>query len=182
MSLEPKRPEFKVRKSRRDLLKPDCTLESFLDITPNFLLERHLRGLLLDLDNTLIPYASTEDAPEVIAWVSGLLEHGIQLYLLSNATHGRVAFWMDKLKFAGVGLASKPFPRAFRKAIRAMQLEPRQVAMVGDQLFTDVLGGNLAGAYTIWVRPLSDNALPHTRMVRRLERSVMKRYAKRSSP
>ena len=176
-----KRPEFGIRKSRRDLLKPDCTLESFLDITPNFLLERHLRGLLLDLDNTLIPYASREDAPEVVAWVGGLLEQGVQLYLLSNATHGRVAFWVEKLQFTGVGLASKPFPRAFEKAIRGMQLEPRQVAMVGDQLFTDVLGGNLAGAYTILVKPLSDNALPHTRIIRRLERSVMKRYARRSS-
>ena len=66
-------------------------------------------------------------------------------------------------------MAGKPNPKAFRRGAQALNLPPEQVGMVGDQLFTDVLGGNLAGLHTILVRPLIDNALPHTRAARLLE-------------
>jgi uncharacterized protein len=168
------------KKSRkRDLFKPNLMLESIFQITPAFMLERDLRGLLLDLDNTLIPYKSSEEAPLVSAWAQTLLETGTQLRLVSNAMPQRVQFWGSRLQLHGVGLASKPWPVAFSKAITQMQLEPHQVGMVGDQLFTDILGGNLAGTFTIMVRPLSDNALPHTRWARKMERLVLKNYGKK---
>lgn len=124
----------------------------------------------------MIEYGSYQEAREVQAWAAELMLGGVKLYLLSNALPERVRFWTARLGFSGVGLASKPAPRAFRVAARQMGLAPAQVAMVGDQLFTDVLGGNLAGMYTIMVRPLADNALPHTRLARRVERLVLKRY------
>ena len=70
-------------------------------------------------------------------------------------------------------MAGKPWPRAFSKAVLAMNLNPNQVAVVGDQIFTDILGGNLMGAYTVWVPPISLNGLPHTRFVRGVERRVL---------
>ena len=158
------------------LLRPRALLETCEAITPAFLAERGLRGLLLDLDNTLIPYGSYEDRAEVIAWVAELRRAGIKLYLLSNATARRAKFWLDKLDFVGVGMAGKPFQRAYKQALAQMQLTAPQVGMVGDQLFTDVLGGNIAGLYTIMVHPISNNALPHTHLARRLERLVLKRY------
>ncbi len=163
---------------KRNVFKPNLMLESIFQITPDFMLERNLHGLLLDLDNTLIPYKSSEEAPLVVAWAQHLLERGIQMRLVSNALPERVEFWGKRLQLVGVGLASKPFPRAFAKAMAQMQLEPHQVAMVGDQLFTDILGGNLAGAFTIMVHPLSDNALPHTKWARKVERLVLKTYNK----
>ena len=98
--------------------------------------------------------------------------------LVSNALPRRITYFSQTLEIAAVGsgrTAGKPFPRAFRSAIAEMCLEPHRVAMIGDQVFSDVLGANLAGAYPILVRPLSDNSLPHTRVARALERLVLHR-------
>lgn len=158
------------------LLRPRDVIDQISDITPEFLAERFLHGLLLDLDNTLIPYGSYEERADVMRWAAGLRRTGQRLYLLSNARSKRARFWVDKLGFEGVGMAGKPNPRAFHRALDALGLPARQVGMVGDQLFTDVLGGNLSGMHTILVRPLGGNALPHTRAARKLERAVLKRY------
>ncbi|UBV42665.1 YqeG family HAD IIIA-type phosphatase [Deinococcus taeanensis] len=160
------------------LLRPHDVIDHVTNITPEFLADRALHGLLLDLDNTLVPYGSydPQGVAQTLAWVRDLRLSGVKLYLLSNATGRRAAFWLEKLEFQGVGLAGKPNPRAFRRALSALQLPPAQVGMVGDQLFTDVLGGNLSGMHTILVRPLVTNALPHTRVARRLERAVLRRY------
>ena len=160
----------------KPLLRPDDLIRHVSQITPEFLSARGLRGLVIDLDNTLIPYRSYEDAADMIAWAAGLRGAGIRLYLLSNATAGRAAFWLPRLGFGGVGMAGKPNPRAFRRAVDALGLPAQQVGMVGDQLFTDVLGGNLVGLHTVLVEPLIDNALPHTRLARMLERRVLRRY------
>ncbi len=163
---------------RPSLLRPDDVIDGILQITPEFLARRGLRGLLLDLDNTLVPYGSYEEAAAagMFRWARDLRDSGIGLYLLSNATGRRAAFWLARLGFHGVGLAGKPNPRAYRLALRALNLPAQQVGMVGDQLFTDVLGGNLSGMHTILVRPLATNALPHTRVARQLERLVLRRY------
>ncbi|WP_425145647.1 YqeG family HAD IIIA-type phosphatase [Deinococcus sp.] len=158
------------------LLRPRAILPRVQDITPAFLDAHGLRGLLLDLDNTLIPYRSYEDHLEVVRWADELRSGGYALYLLSNATRERARIWTQRLGFQGVGLAGKPFPREYRRGLLAVGLPAHQVAMVGDQLFTDVLGGNLCGMFTVMVQPLSDNALPHTRLTRRLERLVLGRY------
>ena len=160
------------------LLEPRDVIDHVTDITPGFLGARGLSGLLIDLDNTLVPYGSYEKdgADRVMRWARDLKLAGIRLYLLSNATGSRAGYWLEHLGFQGVGLAGKPNPRAFRRAIGALNLRPEQVGMVGDQVFTDVLGGNLSGMHTILVRPLVSNSLPHTRVARRLERAVLKRY------
>lgn len=159
-------------------LQPNDVIDHVRAITPEFLAARGLRGLLIDLDNTLIPYGSYEEggATEMIGWARDLQDAGIRLFLLSNATSKRAAFWLEKLGFQGVGMAGKPNPRAYRKALSEIGLPAQQVGMVGDQLFTDVLGGNLSGMHTVLVRPLVNNALPHTKIARRLERLVLRRY------
>lgn len=158
------------------LLRPRLVLDHVTDITTELLARHGLRGLLLDLDNTLIAYGSYESETEIASWAGQLQAAGIRLYMFSNATRERVAFWTGRLGMGGKGLASKPLPLGFRRAAARMGLTPGEVGMVGDQLFTDVLGGNLVGMFTIMVRPLADNALPHTRFVRRLERLIMRRY------
>jgi HAD superfamily phosphatase (TIGR01668 family) len=160
------------------LLRPHDVIDDILSITPEFLARRGLRGLLLDLDNTLVPYGSYEEAAAagMFRWARELRDSGTGLYLLSNATGRRAAFWLERLGFSGVGLAGKPHPRAYRRALAELGLPAHQVGMVGDQLFTDVLGGNLSGMHTILVRPIINNSLPHTRLARQLERAVLRRY------
>lgn len=161
---------------RTGLLRPRVILPHIHDITPDFLESHGLRGLLLDLDNTLIPYGSYDERADVSHWARDLQARGYSLYLLSNATRERARIWAERLGLPGVGLAGKPFAREYRRGLSAVDLPAHQVGMVGDQLFTDVLGGNWSGMFTIMVRPISDNALPHTRFTRRLERLVLKRY------
>ena len=160
------------------VLLPKELLERVQLITPQFMLTRGLRGLMLDIDNTLVPHGELGDAPALRDWLEPLRIADIQLRLVSNALPRRITYFSEMLEVAAVGsgrTAGKPFPRAFRSAIAEMRLEPHCVAMIGDQVFSDVLGANLAGAYPILVRPLSDNSLPHTRAARAVERLVLRR-------
>jgi len=155
------------------LFWPDVRVERISDVTPAFLAARGVRGLILDLDNTLVPYGLMDEIPALVGWARGIAASGVQARLVSNAMPERVRVWSDRLDIPGVGVAGKPFPSGFRRAMRDMQLSPREVAVVGDQVFTDVLGGKLSGAFTVLVQPLSQNALPHTRVARALERIVL---------
>lgn len=147
------------------------------DITPEFMSARGLRGLMLDIDNTLVRHGELGDPATLRPWLETLRDAGIELRLVSNALPQRIAHFAQVLAVRAVGTggtAGKPFPGAFRTAIQEMNLSPHTVAMIGDQVFSDVLGANWVGAYPILVRPLSDNALPHTRVARALERLVLR--------
>ena len=161
---------------------PRERLRATLEISPEWLRSRGLRGLVVDIDNTLVPFGFEGDLPELVAWAAALRDAGIPVRILSNAAPDRIERWSRKLGVPAVGLfggtAGKPWPGGFRRAALEMHLPPEAVAMVGDQVFTDVLGGNLAGLYTILVQPLVDNDLPHTRVVRHLERFVLERTGK----
>jgi hypothetical protein len=144
-------------------------------LSPEWLQSRGLSALLLDLDNTLIPYGDQgEPSKALLDWLAAVKGAGVQTFLVSNAKPGRVRYWGERLGLPGLGLAAKPW-LGFRRAIRRWKLRPEQVAVVGDQLFTDVLGGNLVGAHTVLVAPLSKQELGYTRLVRRLERWVLNR-------
>jgi len=153
--------------------RPRLLLSSVFELTPEWLQERGLRGLLLDLDNTLVPYGAWGDPPqELLTWLAGLKAAGLGLCLVSNALPERLNFWSKRLELPFVP-AAKPW-WGFRQGVRRLGLKPSEVAVVGDQLFTDVLGGNWAGCYTILVRPLSEQELGYTRLVRRLERWILR--------
>lgn len=130
--------------------------------------------MLLDLDDTLV--ASDRDVMEtgVSDAVGELIRAGLGVAILSNGTHERVMRIGKLLGVPGVALAGKPFAWAFRRALRLLPgAQPTNTAMVGDQLFTDVLGAKRAGLVTVLVRPLTKGKLPHTRFARRLERMFL---------
>jgi len=155
------------------VLKPRAQLHSVTKITPGWLRKRGLKAVLLDLDNTLVPYRTYGEVPEgLLEWLKTLKQAGIPVMLVSNATPRRVRYWCEKLGVPGFGPAGKPW-FGFRKALRRLALPAHEVAVVGDQLFTDVLGGNLVGMYTVLVPPLAPQELGYTRLVRKLERWVL---------
>lgn len=147
---------------------PRAVLPGLTHLTPEFLTARGLKGVILDLDNTLLPYEGEEIPEDLLAWFQGLKESSISLYLLSNSRPGRFKRVQAALDLPGHAPALKPW-FGFRKAIRTLGLSPDQVAVVGDQVFTDVLGGNLVGAYTILVPPLGEREFFYTRFIRLLE-------------
>jgi HAD superfamily phosphatase (TIGR01668 family) len=140
-----------------------------------------IRGVVLDLDNTILPWGSATPPAEVQAWVRRLRSTGLAGCIVSNNFSLRVRQVGAMLAIPVVGWALKPVPLGFRRAMAIMGTRPATTALVGDQLFTDVLGGNLLGMYTILVEPLSPDEFPTTRLVRRIERLIRTRVVKRVS-
>lgn len=135
-----------------------------------------IRGLIVDLDNTLVAW-NAYDLPERIArWVAKAKEQGFAICIVSNALEERVAYFSRLLAIPGISKARKPRRGAFRIALETLGLQRNQVAVIGDQVFTDVLGGNRLGLYTILVRPISRREFFLTRLGRFFERLVLRRF------
>lgn len=140
------------------------------EIAPSELVELGIRAVLLDLDNTLVGWQRLDIPTEVRQWLQSLRDAGLQLYLVSNTRYGRrLQALSQRLGIPYVRRAWKPRRRGFRAALQAMGVEPGQTAMIGDQMFTDVLGGNRLGLYTIMVRPLVPREFFGTRLSRAVE-------------
>jgi HAD superfamily phosphatase (TIGR01668 family) len=155
------------------LLSPDLYLTSVHDIDLAGLKARGVDTLLLDLDNTLLPRDSSVVPEDIVGWAEELKGSGMRVCFVSNNWHERVHVVAGELGFPIVAKAIKPLPFAFLAALRHVGADRRQAAIVGDQLFTDVLGGKLLGVMTILVLPLSTSDLPHTLLLRKIERLLL---------
>ena len=161
----------------RQLIRPDHCLDSVLDLSPEQLAAWGIRALLMDADNTLVPRNAYHLEPATRDWLLSLQAAGIGLCILSNSAQPRkVARMVAELGIPTLALARKPARSGFRRALSALGVEPREAAMVGDQLFTDIVGGNRMGLRTILVRPCSDNDFIVYRLLgRTLERPLLRR-------
>lgn len=141
--------------SWNELLQPDLILEaSVLSLTPDILQQYGLKGLVLDVDETLVPITATEASAELRQWVERTRQV-VALWLVSNnLSDTRIGGIARSLNLPYILGAIKPSRRKLRQAAVAMNLPVEQVAMVGDRLFTDVLAGNRLGMYTILVEPI----------------------------
>ena len=165
------------------LLTPHLRVESVLDLTPQRLRALGVDALLLDVDCTLKRYRSEEIGPEVTAWLQGLGEAGIGVCLVSNGRGSRIGRLAEKLDLPFVAKACKPFPWGCKAAVRKMGFDRRRTAMVGDQLFADVMAGRLAGMQSILVRPIHPEEEPwFTRLKRPLERFFLRRMERDGTP
>lgn len=163
------------------LVTPHLQVDNVLELKAERLRALGLDGLLLDLDCTLMNYHENEFSAEVIEWVQKLRSDGINLCILSNAKPQRIEPLARMLGIAFVGKAFKPLPLGCHIAMRKLQLHPQRTAVVGDQIFADVLAGRLARLFTILVRPTSPEEPWFTRIKRLLERQVLRRISKRRS-
>jgi HAD superfamily phosphatase (TIGR01668 family) len=146
--------------SKAKILQPDLILgDTILRLTPDIVQAYQLKGLILDVDETLVPLKESLVSEELNQWVEDIRQVAT-LWLVSNnlSEHriGRIAKALDLPYLFGAG---KPSRRKLRQAIQAMNLKPSQVAMVGDRLFTDVLAGNRLGLFTILVEPMVEPAI-----------------------
>jgi len=153
---------------------PDYVAHRVTDVQPEELLELGISGVILDLDNTLTLWNSDEVTPEVRAWVDQVRAAGLQACVVSNAvTTLRVCVVADALGIPWVTRALKPLPFGFRRGMRLMRTTPATTAVIGDQMFTDIWGGNRLGLFTILVDPISPHEAFFTRLIQRsLERLV----------
>ncbi len=157
----------------RRVFLPDFVVDSVECLSPEFLGKVGLKALLLDLDCTLKPYRATTIAPEVIRWIEQLQENGFRLFLVSNGRLSRVMPLAQQLGLPYIAPAWKPFPFALWRAVRRLGVERKSTAMVGDQIFADVLAARLAGLRSILVTPIFPDQEPWwTRLKRPLETLV----------
>lgn len=160
-------------------LCPKSQANSILELDLNQLEKSGIRGIIFDLDNTLVEWKKDNLSPEVIDLISRFKKRGYKLCILSNALEHRVETVAQMLNIPYVSRAVKPRKSPFRKALEIMGTGPEQTAVVGDQLFTDILGGNRMKLYTIWTPPLSPTEFLSTRAVRQIERLVIKSFQKK---
>jgi len=152
---------------------PYRVVESLYDIDFDELQAQGVRGIIFDLDNTIIPWDSADMCPDISAWLRGVMTMGFKVSIVSNNWHRRVKDIAMRFDLPFVSRAYKPAKMGFRRALAAMELEVGETAVVGDQLFTDVVGGNRLGLKTIWVKPLTSREFIGTRLQRRLEKVVV---------
>ena len=139
-------------------------------IDPASLVAEGVRCALLDRDNTCVPRDTKVAPPEVMAWIEALHEAGISTCMVSNNFHtDQVERSAAELESEVVHHAMKPFPFAVRAALKKMDVAAEEAVMIGDQLFTDMAAGNLAGVRTILVRPQSQVDLWYTHIFRLFE-------------
>jgi HAD superfamily phosphatase (TIGR01668 family) len=138
----------------KNLLKADAYVNSIYDITPEMLKNKGIYGLILDIDNTLVATHIDEADEKVISFIESLKESGIKAIIVSNGRKRRVELFCEPLGIEFLYQAHKPLGGGFKKAVEIMNLPYNQVAILGDQLFTDVLGGNLKGIFSILVKPI----------------------------
>lgn len=150
------------------MFKPTYVFNDITEITPAFLRKKHIRGLLLDLDNTLTTHNNPEPPQSSLDWLEKMKAAGIKLIIVSNNNTARVTPFAERLGLDFVPNGAKPLPIGYIKARRKMGIPDKNLAAVGDQIFTDVMGCSLTGIRSIFVFPIE----PETSLPFRLKRSI----------
>ena len=153
---------------------PSEFVKSVFDISPERLLEKGIRGIITDLDNTLVEWDRPDATPKLVSWLKSMKDAGIQVTIVSNNNELRVKSFADPLGIPFIYKARKPMGKAFIKALNTMDVKREEVVVIGDQLLTDVVGGNRIKLHTILVLPVAKSDGFFTRFNRLVERRIFK--------
>lgn len=155
------------------MLRPAEYRNSIFEINLDKLRQQGKRAIILDLDNTLVRWNDPDPTPGLLTWLDAVRAKGLQPCIVSNNSGPRVSEFAARIGIPFVPKASKPRRKGFREAMERLGVKPTETVVVGDQIFTDILGGNRSGAYTILVVPIDPREFIGTRFVRILERRVL---------
>lgn len=154
-------------------LIPDMHCDSVFLVDIDSLKDKGIEGIIIDIDNTLVAWETKEADEKVIKFISTLLKNGFRICIISNNTRRRVEKFNEELRLPAIHKAGKPKTAPYLKAMKLLNTHYDNTAVIGDQLFTDVLGGNRLGLFTILVTPISPNEFIWTRIVRKVEKIVL---------
>ncbi len=163
------------------ILYPKAYFKNVREITIEFLRENNIKALILDVDNTLIDYH--KNLPEgTVEWAENLKRQGIKLHILSNSYKvKKIKEVAEKLQIEYNYFAKKPLKMGFKKVQRILQEKPENIAIVGDQIFTDIVGGNRCKMFTILVDPIAERDIWITLLKRPLENFIKEKYMQSKS-
>jgi len=158
---------------------PDQHVKNIFEITPQALKEKGIKGIITDLDNTLVEWDRPLATPKIIEWFEEMKRNKIKVTIVSNNKEGRVKAFSDPLNIPFIFAARKPMGRAFKKAMLQMGIKKEEAVVIGDQLLTDVLGGNRSGFHTILVVPVAQTDGFFTKINRTIERRILNWFRKK---
>ena len=164
----------------KDFLTPDYMFATFDEVTPAFLQSIGVRALLIDIDNTLAPYEEPDPNERVLAWFAELEKHGINTALVSNNHEPRVERFNKPLGLIAYPDSGKPSRKTLERAMKELGASHAETAMLGDQILTDCFAGKHIGLCAIIVPPIKDKTNLFFRFKRLLERSFIRKYARKN--
>lgn len=156
------------------MLDPERKVAKFTDVTCDMLEGMGAKGVMVDIDNTIVPHKSNEVTQEIIDWFGVLRGHGYEMCILTNNPKWRADIFSEALGIPAVSGWVKPWPWGFSRALRRIKTSPSDTVMVGDQLFTDVMGAKWMGMKAILVTPISQSELLYTKMLRKIEKLILR--------
>lgn len=158
---------------------PTQHAKDIFEITPESLMENGIKGVITDLDNTLVEWDRPNATPRLVKWLEEMKNSNIKITIVSNNNESRVKAFSEPLDIPFISAARKPFRRAFNQALQQMALKKEETVVIGDQLLTDVLGGNRGGFRTILVVPVAQTDGFFTRFNRMVERRILNWFQKK---
>ena len=157
-------------------LVPDFYYHSLEEITPSMLHSLGIEALVMDIDNTIVTYDDPLPTESADRWFSDVTEAGIKISFVSNNNRERVDLFNSRLGYPAYAKSGKPFTKYILTAVADMGVIPEKTALIGDQIFTDTLGGNLYGVKTVLLDPIKPESSARFKFKRKLERAVYKIY------
>ena len=136
---------------------PTMMTPALTDLSAEFLRQKNIRLLMLDFDNTIVPYTTSDPTEEMDSWLRQMIGSDIQLCVVSNSKKNRVKIFCEKYGIDCITHAKKPFPKGIRECLRKYQISPSQCALVGDQIFTDTMGANGCGVTSVLVNAIDNH-------------------------
>ena len=136
---------------------PTLRCDVLTEVTPSLLQQRGIKLLMLDFDNTIVPYTTSVPTPQMESWLQTMLRSDVQLCVVSNSKRDRVKKFCAEYGMDCITHSRKPFPKGIRQCLARYGRSPEECAIVGDQIFTDTLGGNCAGLQTVLVKPINNH-------------------------
>ena len=138
-------------------LLPAMITSSIIQLTPAFLQQQGIRLLMLDFDNTIVPYTTDVPMAPMRKWLQEMLQSDIKVCVVSNSRNDRVKRFCEKHGLACITHAKKPFSRGIRECLDRYGLKPEECALAGDQIYTDTLGANCCGVRSILVKAIDNH-------------------------
>ncbi len=160
------------------ILQPDYLYKRIEEIPVDALVIKGIKAAVLDLDNTLSTHGNPIPVESALNWLKRLEEAGINAVILSNNSDDRVKPFAEKLGISYLAAGGKPFTKGFVRCEKLTGSDPAHTVVIGDQIFTDVIGGKLYGAMTILVEPLQFEDGLFFRFKRKMEKHILKHFQK----